>query len=169
MEKVFQEFLVLARPGEEKPVRLDLGGCAQECLELLAPRFEAAGVTPVLKLPGGEVPVRVSEAAVKRALLNVMLNALQHAGPGGRVAVAVLRVEDRARVAVSDSGPGIPRSEREQVFEMFHTTRPQGTGLGLFLARTAVEKNGGTLVAAEPDGPGALLHMEFPWSEKEST
>jgi signal transduction histidine kinase len=69
---------------------------------LLAPRFEAAGVTPVLDSPAGEVPVHVSEAAVKRALLNVLLNALQHAGPAGRVAVAVLaRAGDRARVDVA--------------------------------------------------------------------
>ena len=81
--------------------------------------------------------------------------------------MAVSRAGTRARLEVRDSGPGIPKEERERVFEMFYTTRPQGTGLGLFLARTAVEKSGGTLVAADPEGPGARLRMEFPAAEKE--
>ena len=167
MEKVFQEFLVLARPGEEPATLLDLGACAKESLEMLAPRFEAAGVASALSMMEGEGFIRASQAAVKRALLNVMLNATQHAGPGGRVTVEVSRVAARIRLDVCDTGPGIPKEERERVFEMFYTTRPQGTGLGLFLARTAIEKNGGSLVVAEPEGPGARLRMEFPMAEKE--
>ena len=169
MEKVFQEFLVLARPGEEAATRVDLGACAQECLEMLAPRFEAAGVTPEMRRTEGDAFIRASAASVKRALLNVMLNATQHAGTGGRVVAEVSRAGARIRLDVRDTGPGIPKDDRERVFEMFYTTRPQGTGLGLFLARTAVEKNGGTLVVAEPEGAGARLRMEFPMAEKEST
>lgn len=165
MEKVFQEFLVLARPGEAPPERLDLGVCARECVDMLAPRFETAGVAPEIRVPDGDAPIRASAAAVKRALLNVLLNATQHAGAGGRVAVEIVRAGTRVRLDVGDTGPGIPKEDRERVFEMFYTTRPQGTGLGLFLARTAIEKNGGTLVVAEPEGSGARLRMEFPLAE----
>lgn len=167
MEKVFQEFLVLARPGEETPERLDLGVLARECLEMLAPRFEASGVAHELRDAAAGAPVRAAGAAVKRALLNVLLNAVQHAGTGGRVAVEVARHGARIRLDVCDSGPGIPPADRERVFEMFYTTRPQGTGLGLFLARTAVEKNGGMLAVADPGGAGARLRMEFPLADKE--
>ena len=169
MEKVFQEFLTLARPGEETPTALNLGVCAKECVEMLLPRFEVAGVVPEIRLVEDVVRIRASAAAVKRALLNVLLNACQHAGQGGRVGVEVSHVGSKVRLDVCDSGPGIPKKDRERVFEIFFTTRPQGTGLGLFLARTAIEKNGGSLVVAESEGTGARLRMEFPISEKEST
>jgi signal transduction histidine kinase len=69
----------------------------------------------------------------------------------------------RVRLEVEDEGEGIPKGSREKAFEMFWTTRPQGTGLGLFLARAAVEKCGGRLEAVEPrGGRGACLRMELP-------
>ncbi|MGD9613653.1 MAG: sensor histidine kinase [Kiritimatiellia bacterium] len=167
MEKVFQEFLALARPAAAAPERLELGACAQECIEMLAPRFETSGVAADVRRPAEPVVVRVDGAAVKRAVLNVLLNATQHAGAGGRVTVEVARDGGRAQLEVRDTGPGIPKAERERIFEMFYTTRPQGTGLGLFLARTAVAQNGGTLAAVGPEGPGACFRLEFPLAEKE--
>ena len=169
MEKVFQEFLALARPAAAVPEALELGACALECVEMLAPRFETSGVAADVRRPVDPVVVRVAPAAVKRALLNVLLNATQHAGFGGRVAVEVARAGGKARLDVRDTGPGIPKAERERIFEMFYTTRPQGTGLGLFLARTAIEQNGGTLAVVEPTGPGACFRLEFPLAEKEPT
>ena len=169
MEKVFQEFLLLARPDEAAPERLELVACARECVEMLMPRFEACGVAHEVRAAAQAVFILAAGAAVKRALLNVLLNATQHAGSGGRVVVEISLEGSRARLDVCDTGPGIPKADRERVFEMFYTTRPQGTGLGLFLARAAIEKNGGTLTVAGPEGEGARLRMEFPLADKEPT
>lgn len=168
MEKVFQEFLVLARPGEAAAERIDLVACVRECLDMLAPRFEAVDVTPILRAEPPELYIRVSASAVKRALLNVLLNALQHAGTGGRVRVEGMQTGGRVRLDICDTGPGIPRQNRKKVFDMFFTTRPQGTGLGLFLARTAVDNNGGRLFVSDAGGAGARIRLEFPAAEKES-
>lgn len=170
MEKVFQEFLTLARPDTAAPDILDLGVVARECVEMLAPRLEASGVRAEVQPGDLPAPVRASAAALKRAVLNVLLNAIQHAGAAGRVWVQIGVTPTSARLEIADTGPGIPRAERERVFEMFYTTRPKGTGLGLFLARTAIEQNGGTVAVVESGREfGARVRIELPRAMKEGT
>jgi signal transduction histidine kinase len=169
MDRVFQEFLTLARPGDTPSERLDLAACARECLEMLAPRLEAAKVSAVVEAPDGELWVVAPGPSVKRSLLNVLLNALQHAGEGGNIRVEGARTGRRARLDILDSGPGIPREHRKRIFDVFFTTRPQGTGLGLFLARTAIENHGGRLELIATGTAGAQFRMEFPLADKEQT
>lgn len=164
MDRIFREFLTLARPDGNgaKAERADLSACARECAEMMAPRYEAAGME--LAVAASETaPFTGGAAGVKRAILNLLLNALQHGRAPGPVRLSVEAGPDRVALEVEDNGPGIPRALREKAFGMFYSTRPQGTGLGLFMARLAVEHAGGRLDAVDPrDGrTGARLRMEF--------
>ena len=164
MDRIFREFLTLARPDGSgaKSERADLSACARECAEMMAPRYEAAGMA--LEVAAAEpAPFAGGAAGVKRAILNLLLNALQHGQAPGPVRLTVETGAERVALEVEDNGPGIPRALREKAFGMFYSTRPQGTGLGLFMARLAVEHAGGRLAAIEPRAGrgGARLRMEF--------
>lgn len=161
MDKVFQEFLYLARPAEEAQEPVDLAACIRECAETLAPRLEQAGVTVLTRWTTPPPPVAASPFALRRALLNVVLNALQFSPARGAIEVDA-RVAGRwVELDIMDRGPGIPTAERRRVFEMFVTTRPGGTGLGLFLARTAVRKCGGDIAALERPGGGTIVRIRL--------
>jgi signal transduction histidine kinase len=162
MDKVFQEFLYLSKPEDGARERVDLCAVVRECVEIMAPRFEHAGVVPQAEMPSSPVPVSVHTSSLKRALVNVLANAEQFAGHAGHVRVTVSVAGDRGRIDVSDSGPGIPHSERRRVFDMFYTTRPEGTGLGLYLAKSAVERSGGTIAVVDGQGKGACMRIELP-------
>ena len=79
-----------------------------------------------------------------------------------RVQVRVARGERTATVDVSDAGAGVPERDRQRIFEMFYTTRPGGTGLGLFLARSAVERCGGTIQVLDAEPSGACFRITLP-------
>jgi two-component system sensor histidine kinase HydH len=162
MDKVFQEFLYLARPMEESHEAVDLTECVRECLETLSPRCEQAGINPVLAWPTPPPRVQASPFALRRALLNVLLNALQFSPPHSQIELQYQRRHDQVELDVLDRGPGIPAAERRRIFDMFVTTRPGGTGLGLFLARTAIRKCGGEIVALPRDGGGTIIRITLP-------
>lgn len=114
-------------------------------------------------------------ARLERVLENLIDNAVSFSPTGGSIELEVCCESDRVRLAVSDHGPGIPRSAREKVFERFHSLRPAGedfgshSGLGLAIARTIVEAHYGTLAARDrvDEQLGARLEIDLPaWREE---
>lgn len=162
MDKVFQEFLYVSRPGSEERERTDLKACVRECMQMVAPRFAQAGIVLDVVVPDGDVAVMAYGSALQRALLNVVANAEHFSKAGGRVAVNLRQEGGEAVITVDDSGPGVPVDRREAIFEMFVTGRPGGTGLGLFLARTAVERCGGRIGVVDAPGGGARFEVRLP-------
>jgi two-component system OmpR family sensor kinase len=103
-----------------------------------------------------------------QVLRNLVRNAVTHTGPGDRIVVTATPVDDRLRISVTDSGPGIPPDELEAIFERFHRVDEDrsrdhgGTGLGLSIARAIIEAHGGTIHAESPSGAGTTFHIELP-------
>jgi signal transduction histidine kinase len=163
MDAVFREFLYLAQPPGERWESVDVEAAVRECVETMAPRFEQAGIGVTVSWTERPPRVRAVATSLKRALVNVLVNALQFSPPRGTVDVAGGRARpEEVWVEIRDRGPGIPEKDRRRVFEMFTTTRPGGTGLGLFLARTAVLNCGGEIAALPREGGGTAIRIVLP-------
>jgi len=162
MDKVFQEFLFLAKPADEKPEAVDLEQVVRECVDTLAPRLEHAGLTVKADRLNDLPHAAAFPFALRRALLNVLMNAIQFAPKGSEITVTLAHRGGLLVTDVLDCGPGIPPEKREKVFEMFVTGRPEGTGLGLFLARTAIRRCGGDIQAHGRPAGGADLRITLP-------
>lgn len=165
MDGVFQEFLFMSRPAQAGGGSFDLRQCLRESAETLAARLEQARLHVEFDLPESPVHVDVSEPPLRRALLNVLQNAIQHAPADSAITIRLAPDPQDAHlwcIEIGDRGPGIPPVRREKVFEMFVTTRPEGTGLGLFMARAAMAHCGGTIVALGRDGGGTIIRLTLP-------
>lgn len=97
-----------------------------------------------------------------QALLGMLDNAAQVTPPGGEVRVEASREREQVVFSVSDTGPGIPRENRDKIFEPFFTTRQGGHGLGLAIARQIVEAHGGKIELGEREGGGARFEVRLP-------
>ena len=162
MDKVFEEFFYLARPGGDEAERIDLAACLRDCLAMLAPRLEQARVTANTAIPDTAVNIQAPPASIRRALTNVINNAIQFSNPADALDVTLKADGAQAIVNVIDRGPGVPKAERKRIFDMFVSTRPGGTGLGLFLARTALARCGGTLELIDPPDGGSCFRITLP-------
>jgi signal transduction histidine kinase len=99
---------------------------------------------------------------LRRALLNLVRNAMVAAGPGGRVVLAASPDGDGVRCEVRDSGPGVPSDLRQRIFDPFFTTREKGTGLGLAFVREIVRDHGGAVAVDQAPEGGARFHFQLP-------
>jgi two-component system, NtrC family, sensor histidine kinase HydH len=104
----------------------------------------------------------VDDARISVAISNLVQNALQATQAGERVRLRVIDQPLEVAIEVHDSGPGIAAGDKDRIFEPFFTTRIHGTGLGLSVARRAVEGHGGTLRALESSGQGAIFKICLP-------
>jgi two-component system sensor histidine kinase ChvG len=129
------------------------------------------GDHPLQIAHSGGAPLVVGEAArLERVFDNLLDNAVSFSPPGAPIELTVARQGDMVEVAIADHGPGIDPTEREKVFERFHSLRPPGedfgshSGLGLAIARTVVEAHDGTLSAGgrKDAGSGARLVVSLP-------
>ena len=108
------------------------------------------------ELPGGVVP------AMRDALSNLLLNALQATPAGGKVLVTATVDSDHLLVVVEDSGPGISASVQQRIWEPFFTTKQRGTGLGLAIVRKRMEEIGGSAkLGLSHNGGGARFELRL--------
>jgi two-component system, NtrC family, sensor histidine kinase HydH len=128
-------------------------------------RESAEAVAPeriVLELGDAPEAWRFDAMRLEQVLKNLLQNAVQASPDGERVTVSVAVERGELVMRVRDRGPGLPAGSPERLFEAFHTTRTQGTGLGLAVARRIVELHGGRLHGeTHPEG-GALFTLRLP-------
>jgi signal transduction histidine kinase len=162
MNDILKEYLSFARPfGKLQRERVDLGALAEELLQLLAPDAARSGVALRRR---GAARVDADPRRLKEALINLVANAVEATPRGGFVEIEIGCRETAVEVAVRDSGVGMPPDVLERVGTPFFTTREQGTGLGVALARAAFVQLGGALqyVSAVGRGTTALGILPLP-------
>ncbi len=128
----------------------------------------ARGVSAELQEAGGPLWALGDPGSVARILRILLDNALRVAPVGSRIVVTLGREGGRAMLSVCDEGPGVPETEREQIFARFHrgpdTSGQAGFGLGLAIGRELAERMGGGLTLESSEGPGARFTLGLPVS-----
>jgi signal transduction histidine kinase len=106
-------------------------------------------------------------SAVRDALSNLIINAIQATPLGGRIVVEAMMEKDELIITIIDGGQGVPAELRERIWEPFFTTKQRGTGLGLAIVRKRMEEAGGTAhLAAAQKGEGARFELHVPLEVK---
>jgi signal transduction histidine kinase len=162
LDAVMREFLFVSKP--EGPVLepVDVNACVRDSIDLLQPRFERAGIKLQVDLDSSGPVISGQDVGLKRAITNVLTNANQVSPEGGLVAVSTVRSGGLVRIIVEDEGRGVSPREAPRIFDMFVSGTPGGIGLGLYLARVAVEKLSGSIAVENRPVKGARFIITLP-------
>lgn len=164
-QDIVEGLLDLARPGRgpREPVAL-----RDACEEVVSRLREATRLGTVTVDVHGEGTAWAQAPRLRQVLLNLVKNAAEAAGEGGRVEVRIsVDADGSSRVAVSDSGPGVTPEARARLFEPFFTTKPSGTGLGLAVSQAIAEAHGGRIDVDSGALGGARFTLSLPAPSRE--
>lgn len=155
--------LRIARSGNIATDIVDLRVPLRRAIEVAMPSFEQGGaVLEQVEIASAALPVRGDDAALEQLFLNILLNAAQALGSDGRAGVTASTRTGRAHVDIWDSGPGITKDRLDKVFDPFYSTKKDGTGLGLSVARQIVLAHGGTITIDSGPDSGTTVSIRLP-------
>jgi len=162
LDRAVKTFLNFTRPVELKLEETDLRGLLDEVLEAAKPTIAKAGLELRVDLPSEFPPVLIDRQLIHQGVLNLLLNASQFTSPGGRITLSLRRGSDSAVIAVADSGTGISAEDQKKIFQLFFTTRPGGTGIGLANTFRFVQLHNGQIEFDSVAGRGTTFRIELP-------
>jgi signal transduction histidine kinase len=161
LETTVDGLLTFTADREPQRQRVNIDELATEIIESLAPQLQAQKIVCRLELPR-RVHVNLDRDMLHRAVLNLVLNALDAMPEGGELVITSWSGAHVFELEVADSGPGVPDAIVDRLFEPFFTTKREGTGLGLAIVQRIAEAHGGHVrVANCPEG-GAAFTLRFP-------
>jgi signal transduction histidine kinase len=165
INRIVSDFLRFARPQPLRKEMLDPGGCLRETLELLQPRLEAVGCKLVVSVP--QLPaLPVDCDRLKQVFLNLLENALEAVGAEGRIEVSAEKKERFLVFRIRDNGRGIAAEDLPKIFNLYFTTRAEGSGIGLAVVHQIISDHGGSVQVESQPGEGTTFIIYLPLKQR---
>ncbi len=167
LNRLVNDFLAAGRQSPPAFAPCDVRATLQEAITVVEKQAHAQDIEITEDLPA-ELPVlRADPAQIKTCFLNILTNAVQAMPRGGRIRVTAETVSGngtagRLVLRFADTGPGIPRQDREKIFAPYFSTKATGFGLGLAITKKIVEDHGGRIYVTDSQAPGTVMVVELP-------
>ena len=162
LDRVVQTLVDFSRPVELQLKDQDLRDIVSSVLMLASAEFETRGITVQSRVPSHGVFCRVDSDLVRQALLNIVLNGAQAMADGGALEVSLGDGARWATIQVSDHGTGIPDEIRSRIFDLYFTTKKEGSGIGLAMTYRIVQMHHGQIDVESKPGSGTTFVLRLP-------
>jgi PAS domain S-box-containing protein len=162
LDAVVKRFLDFTRPMDVRLEATQLADVLKEVIEIAKPQLKRAKIQVAQLLPIDVPEVYVDRALLKQAVLNLVLNAVEAMPAGGQLRLVLSRRGEMAEITVGDTGKGIPVENRQKIFQLFFTTRPGGSGIGLASTFRIVQLHNGSIDFTSEVGRGTTFRIELP-------
>ena len=162
LDDLVQDYLTLARVTTLQREVQDLGDAVQAWGAEMQRELAARGLTLQMQGLAGLGSVAFHASTLRRALLNLVQNAAEAMPQGGTVTLAGQGTATEVQLRVQDTGSGIAAEHLGQIFEPLYTTKPGGTGLGLYIVQEIVAAHGGKVTVASEPGQGTVFSLILP-------
>lgn len=165
LDRVVQILVDFTRPRDLKLEEIDLRRLLEDVVLLAAPDAEQHGVTIARSFPQQALNVKVDTDFMKQAILNIVINGVQAMTQGGKLTLTARREEGMVLTEIRDTGGGIPKEVQEKIFELYFTTKKDGSGIGLAQTYQILQWHYGSVDFESLDGQGTTFRLRIPLAE----
>jgi len=165
LDRVVQILVDFTRPRDLKLEEVDLRRLLEEVASLAAPDAAQRGVSVSRNFPEYPLVVKADLDFMKQAILNVVLNGIQAMNEGGQLIISVRRDQGMVLTEIQDTGGGIPKDVQEKIFELYFTTKKDGSGIGLAQTYQVMQWHYGTVDFESVEGRGTIFRLRMPLAE----
>ena len=162
LDSVVKRFLDFTRPPDMHQEESSLKEILEEVLAVERPEFDKANVKVETRLASDVPKVLADKPLLKQALLNLLVNAIEAMPGGGQLLLTLRRHQEMAEIEIRDTGRGIPPEHRQRIFQLFFTTRPGGSGIGLASTFRTVQFHNGSIEFESEVGRGTTFRVALP-------
>src|SRR5580704_2337720 len=162
LDSVVKRFLDFTRPPEMHQEESSLKEILEEVVALERPAFEKGDIKIETSLSVDVPDVLVDKPLLKQGLINLLVNALEATPGGGKLFVSLRRRADMAEIEIRDTGRGIAPEHRQRIFQLFFTTRPGGSGIGLASVFRTIQLHNGSIEFESEVGRGTSFRIALP-------
>ncbi len=162
LDRVVQILVDFTRPRDLHLEETDLRRLLEDGVQLAGPDAGRHGVTVTCELPSEPLMVKVDTDFIKQAMLNVVLNGVQAMPDGGKLTVSARREDDMVVTEIRDEGGGIPPDAQDKIFELYFTTKKEGTGIGLAQTYQILQWHYGSVDFESVEGQGTTFRLRLP-------
>ena len=162
LDALTEEYLAFARFPKAHFEEESINQLVEELAAFVRPVADRQGLTMHVKTDPAVPMMEIDRALLRQAILNLVKNGQEALSRGGALTISSEALGDAVEIAVADTGPGIAPEVGGRLFEQFFTTKPQGTGLGLYITRQIIEEHGGTLRWESARGAGTTFTASLP-------
>ena len=167
LDRVVKTFLDFTRPVELRLARVNLFELTSGLLQFLMPEAQSRQIDLSLECEDHQATIRGDEDLLKQAFLNLYRNALDAMPKGGPIVARILKEHEGYRLEIEDRGVGISPENREKIFQLYFTTKAQGSGIGLAVTYRVVQLHNASIDFESKAGEGTKFVLRFPaWSEE---
>jgi len=161
LETVINDLLQFTSHRDPQLAELPVCALLSDLCESLAPQLTAQGIDVSIQA-ASELRCQADPDMLRRALLNLVLNAIDAMPHGGKLLLAARTAGSEVEISIADTGPGLSDHVARRIFEPFFTTKGKGTGLGLAIVYRIAEVHGGEITATNRSSGGALFTLKLP-------
>lgn len=164
VNRLLDDFKLLSMHKQDNILEQSLNEILQSVIDIMQPKAELSQVDIVYRIDKENIFIKADKNALHHVFINLIDNAIQAMNGGGTltITVGVDSDTDEAIISFKDSGPGISSDQIREIFKIYHTTKKNGSGLGLHICKTLVKFHGGNMEVKSVEGQGATFFVRLP-------